>query len=172
MVRLLRNLAKDAPEPLGKAVITTTFLYVNLWYDAITCRSFTATLHFVNTTPTDWYSKRQATIENTKYRSEFVAAQTATEQITELRQTLRYLGVPIKSKAFMFADNKSVVTSSTIPHSLLSKGNNMSSYHQVHEAIGAKILASYWCDSSQNKSDILGKHWDNSKSISYHQGVV
>ena len=43
----------------------------------------------------------------------------------ELRQTLRYLGVPIKSKAFIFRDNKSVVTSSTIPHSVLNKRHNM-----------------------------------------------
>ena len=42
---------------------------------------------------------------------EFVAAKTATEQIVDLRQTLRYLGVPIKSKANMFGDNKSVLTS-------------------------------------------------------------
>ena len=40
---------------------------------------------------------------------------TATEQIMDLRNTLRYLGVPIMTKAHMFGDNKSVVTSSTIP---------------------------------------------------------
>ena len=33
------------------------------------------------------------------YGSEFIAANTATEQIVNLRHTLRYLGVPIKSKA-------------------------------------------------------------------------
>ena len=93
------------------------------------CRSVTASLHFVSTTPTDWYSKWQATIENATYRSEFLAAKTATEQRTEVRQTLRYLGVPIKSKAFVFGDNKSVVTSLTIPHSLLNKRHNMLSYH-------------------------------------------
>ena len=53
----------------------------------------------------DWYSKRQATVVNATYRSEFVAAKTANEQIVDLRQTLRYLGVPIKSKAYMFGDN-------------------------------------------------------------------
>ena len=57
-----------------------------------------------------------------------------------IRQTLRYLGVPIKSKAYMFGDNKSVVTSSTVPHSLLSKRHNILSYHRVREAIATKIL--------------------------------
>ena len=49
-------------------------------------------------------------MEAATYGSEFVAAKTATEQIMDLRYTLRYLGVPIKSKSNMFGDNRSVVT--------------------------------------------------------------
>ena len=121
---VLEEIPKDAPDSLGKSVITTTFLDANLLQDLITGRSVTAVLHFFNLTPGDWYSKRQSTVENATYGSEFVAAKTATEQIVDIRQTLRYLGVPIKSKAYMFGDNKSVVTSSTVPHSLLSKRHN------------------------------------------------
>ena len=132
-----------------------------LSHDLITGRSVTAVLHFFNLTQGDWYSKRQATVENATYGSEFVAAKTTTEQIIDIRQTLRYLGVPIK--AYMFGDNKSVVTSSMVPHSLLSKRLNILSYHRVREAIAAKILVFHWCDSSQNKSDILSKHWEFSK---------
>ena len=58
------------------------------------------------TKPPDWYSKSQATVETATYGSELVAAKTATEQIMDLRFTLRYLGVPIKSKCYMFGDNK------------------------------------------------------------------
>ena len=47
---------------------------------------------FVNKTPVDWYSKKQATVETATYDSEFVTAKTATEQIMDIRQTLRYLG--------------------------------------------------------------------------------
>ena len=39
----------------------------------------------------------------------------------------------------MFGDNQSVITSSTIPHSRLSKRHNALSYHRVREAIVAKI---------------------------------
>ena len=137
---VLEEIPKHAPEPLGKSVTTTTFLDANLLHDLITGRSVTAVLHFFNLTPGNWCSKRQATVENATYGSEFVAAKTATEQIVDIRQTLRYLGVPIKAKAYMFDDNKSVVTSSTAPHSLLSKRNNILSYHRVREAIAAKIL--------------------------------
>ena len=89
------EISKDIPKPLGKRVITTTFLDANLLHDIVTGKSFTAVLHFVNTTPTDWFCKRQATAETATYGSEFVAANTATEQIMDLRNTLRYLGVPI-----------------------------------------------------------------------------
>ena len=63
----------------------------------------------------------------------------------------------------MFGDNKSVVSSSTVPHSLLSKRHNILSYHRVREAIAVKIHVFHWCDSSQNKSDILSKQWEFSK---------
>ena len=39
----------------------------------------------------------------------------------------------------------------------------MSSYHRVREAIAAMILGFHWCSSSQNRSFILSKHWDNMK---------
>ena len=97
------------------------------------------------------------------YGSEFVVAKTATAQIMDLRNILRYLGVPIMNKAYMFGDNKSVVTSSTIPQSMLSKRHHMLSYNRVREAVAAKILEFHWCSSSQNKSDILSKHWDYKK---------
>ena len=96
-------------------------------------------------------------------QSLLVADKTATEQILDIRQTLRYLGVPIKSKAYMFHDNISVVTTSMVPHSLLSKRHNILSYHRAREAIAAKILVFDLGDSSQNKSDILSKHGEFSK---------
>ena len=157
------QIPKDIPKPLGKRVITTTFLAANLLHDIVTGKSVTAVLHFVNTTPTDWFLKRKATVETATYGSEFVAAKTATEEIMDLRNTQRYLGVPIMTKAYMFGDNKSVVTSSTIPQSILKKRHNMLSYHRVREAIAAKLLEFHWCSSSLNRSDILSKHWDYMK---------
>ena len=80
-----------------------------------------------------------------------------------LRNTLRYLGVSIMTKAYMFGDNKSVVTSPTIPQSILNKRHNMLSYPRVREAMAAKILELQWCSSDQNKSNILSKHWEHAK---------
>ena len=84
----------------------------------------------LNDTPIDWFSKRQATAETATYGAEFVAGRIATEQIIDLQTMLRYFGVPIK-ESYMFGDNKSVITSSTIPHSSLNKRHNALSYHRV-----------------------------------------
>ena len=72
--KVKEEIPKDIPKPLGKRVITTTYLDANLLHDIVTGKSVTAILHFVNTTPTDWFSNRQATAEMATYGSEFVAA--------------------------------------------------------------------------------------------------
>jgi hypothetical protein len=116
-------------------------------------------LHFLNKTPFEWYSKRQATVETATYGSEFSAARTAVEQIIENRLMLRYLGVPVEERSYLFGDNQSVITSSTIPHSTLSKRHNALAYHRVREAIAAGIVSFYFTKGKDNPADILSKHW-------------
>ena len=99
------EIPKDVPKPSEKRVITTTFLDANLLHEIVTGKSVTTVLHFVNTTTTDWFLKRQATVETATYGSELVTAKTATEKVIDLRNTLRYLGVPIMNKAYMFRNN-------------------------------------------------------------------
>ena len=62
----------DAPKPLGKRVITTTFVDANLYHDMISGRSVTGILHLFNKTPVDWYSKLQSTVETATFGSEYV----------------------------------------------------------------------------------------------------
>ena len=149
------------PEPLGKAVVATTTIDANLNYCLATGKSLTGCLHFVNITPVDWYSKKQVTVETVTYGSEFVAAKIATEQIMDIRQTLRYLGSPIGSKSFLFGDDRSVVTSAILPHSTLTKCHNILAFHRVRKAIAARLMAFCWIQSTYNLSDILSKHWDH-----------
>ena len=79
----------------------------------------------------------------------------------DIRQTLRYLGAPIGAKYFLFGDNRSVVTSATLPHSTLTKRHNIRVFHRVRKAIAAKLMAFYWIQSAYNLSDMLSKHWDH-----------
>ena len=148
----MHTIAPD--ELIGHSIL----LDANLYHDLITGNAATGILHLVNGTPVDWYSKRQATVETATYGSEFVAAHIATDQVIDLRTTLRYLGVPVKSKSYMFGDNNSVVQSSTLPHSGLNKRHNALSYHRVHEAIAAKILGFFHIDGKKNPADVLSKH--------------
>ena len=63
--------------------------------------------------------------------SEFIAARIATDQISDVRYTLMYLGVPMRAKSYIFHDNESVVDSVSMPASTLG----LASYHRVREAL-------------------------------------
>lgn len=149
----------NAPEPLGNYVTLTHYVDANLMHDIVTGRSVTGILHMVNKTPLDWYSKKQATVETATYGSEFVAARVCVEQIIDLRNTLRYLGVPIRSKSYMFGDNKSVVDSSMTVHAKLHKRHTMLSFHRVREAVASGMVGFYHIPGEINPADILSKHW-------------
>ena len=107
----------------------------------------------------DWFSKKQSTVDTDTYGSEFVAARIAIERLIDLRLTLRYLGLPIRDKDYMFGENESVVNSSTIPHGKLHKRHTMLSFHRVREAIASKMVNFTFIPGSINPDDILSKHW-------------
>lgn len=147
------------PTTLGKPVTLTHFVDANLFHDQLTGRSVTGILHLLNQTPMDWFTKKQATVETATYGSEFVAARNCVEQIIDLRNTLRYLGVPIETKSYMFGDNKSVVDSASKVQAKLHKRHTALSFHRVREAIASGIIMFHHIPGNQNPADILSKHW-------------
>ena len=153
----------DMPKPLGKPVVTTMFVDANLYHDYLTGRSCTGILHLVNQTPIEAFSKRQSVCMTATFGSEFVAAKMATEQIIDLRTTLRYMGVPVKGPSYMFGDNQSVVTNSTIPHSTLQKRWYALAYHRVREAVAGDIIRFFHIEGKNNVADCL------TKSLGYQQ---
>jgi hypothetical protein len=157
------ELPKDMPTPKGKVMRLTTYQDANLYHDTVTGRSVTGVLHLLNQTPVHWYSKRQGRVQSATYGSEFMAARTATEQIIDIRYTLRMMGIPIDGPSWMFGDNQSVVTSATIPDSTLNKRHNALSYHLVRECIAAEIIYFMHIKGLHNPSDLLTKFlsWSN-----------
>jgi hypothetical protein len=125
----------------------------------LTGRYVIGILNLCSQTLVDWYSKRQATLETATFGSEFTAARIAADQIIAFRTTLRYLGVPVREKSYMFGDNQAVITNSSIPHSSLIKRHNAFAYHRVREMIAANVLGYYWVDGKNNPADIVSKHW-------------
>jgi hypothetical protein len=150
-------LPEGAPDPLGNHVMLSHYVDANLMHDISMGRSVTGILHLVNKTPIKWYSKKQATVETATYGSEFVAV--CVEQIIDLRDTLRFLGVPAREKSYMFGDSKSVVDSSMQLNAKLHKRHTMLPFHRVREAIAAGILGFYVIPGDDNPADILSKHW-------------
>ena len=149
----------DAPTPYGPDVIITTYVDANLCHDMTTGKSVTGIIHLLNQTVIDYYTKKQPVVETATYGSEFMAARTATEQIMDLRTTLRYLGVHIHGPTYMFGDNKTVVDSASTPKARLHKRHVILSFHRTREAIAAKVLNFIFTESKNNPADLLSKHW-------------
>jgi hypothetical protein len=150
----------DMPIPRGKRVKMTSFFDANLYHDLISGKSVTGILHLFNKTPIDWFSKLQSTAETATFGSEYVAARTCTEQIIDLRTTLRYMGVPVEGPTMVFGDNESVINTGSVPHGKLTKRHNALSFHRVREAVAAGITVLHYIPGNQNPADLLSKHWD------------
>jgi hypothetical protein len=145
------------PEPKGHMVRTTSFVDANLQHCKVTGKSATGILHFLNQTPIDWFSKRQGTVETSTYGSEFVAARIATEHIIDLCVTLRSMGVPLDGPSWLLGDNQSVVTSSTIPQSMMAKRHTALSYHRVRAGIATGMMVFCHVSGKENPADIMTK---------------
>ena len=138
--KITEDLPSDMPIPKGKAVRITTYEDANLMHCLLTGRSCTGNIHLLNQTPVYWFLTKQKSVETATYGSEFLAAKIATEQIMDLKYTIRMMGIPLDGPAWMFGDNQSMITSGTIPYSSLNKRHNALAYHRVREAVASGVM--------------------------------
>jgi hypothetical protein len=89
-----------------------------------TRRSRTGFFIYINMACIDWVSKRQSTIETSIFGAEFVAMKHGMEKLRGLRYKLRMMGVPIDGPSLIYGDNKSAITNSSRPESVLKKKCN------------------------------------------------
>jgi hypothetical protein len=150
-------LPTNAPVPKGNSIQMNIFVDADHASNKITRRSQTRILIYINRAPITWYSKSQNTVESSTFGSEFVALRIAVEMIEALRYKLRMFGILIGGPANIFCDNKSVVTNSTIPTSLLSKKHNSIAYHRVRESVAAGIIRIAKVHTKENLADLLTK---------------
>ena len=142
------------PEPKGKPVVTSGFFDSSHASCLVTRRSTTCVILFLNGTPIRWYSKRQNCVETSTYGSEIVAGRIAVDLAVELRYNLRMLGAPVKGTTVLFGDNKSMITNTSLPHSVLKKRVSANNYHRVREAVASEIVSVVHCDTNYNLSDM------------------
>ncbi len=57
----------------------------------------------------------------------------------------------------VFCDNRSVVTNSSIPTSVLNKRHNAICYHRVREAQAADVIRVGWVEGKYNVADLFTK---------------
>ena len=139
----------------------TSYFDANLMHDMLSQKAVTGIIHYFNGTSIQAYSKKQATVEAATYKSEFCAAKTCMEQIIELRNYLRYLGVPVVKKTYVFGDNDAMINSAKIPFSKLHKRHHILTYHYVRSIIATGIINLSHIKSKHNCSDICSKHWSH-----------
>ena len=101
--------------------------------DNVTRQSRTGYIIFLNSSPIYWDSKKQGGIESSSFESEFITMKECCEYIHGLRYKLRMMGIPIDGTAFILGDNKSVLTKSSMPTSVLRKKSNSIAFHLVRE---------------------------------------
>lgn len=73
----------------------------------------------------------------------FSSARTCTDRLVGTQWILMSMEVPLDGATWMLGDNESVVTLSTIPHSVLNKRHNFLSYHRVRCAVAHKVM--FYC---------------------------
>jgi hypothetical protein len=131
------ELPPNMPKPRGQPVVVSCFVDANHAGNAITRRSHTGILIYVENAPIIWFSKRQNTVESSSFGSEFVALRAVKDMVVAIRYKLRMFGVPIDGPVNMFCDNNGVVKNTTIPESMLAKKHNAINYHAIREAVGS-----------------------------------
>ena len=131
------------PDPLGKKVtLIHWFDAANLMHDVSSAgMAVTGCMHFTNKATIMWYSKKQSTTETVTYRAEFCAGRTCIEQLVDLQNTFRYLGVPVHDISYMFCDSESMINSSKFPYARLHKRHKSLSYHYVRSMISRKFIS-------------------------------
>jgi hypothetical protein len=147
----------NAPLPRGNPIQINAFVDADHAGNRITRRSHTGFLIYANSAPIIWFSKAQTTVETSTFGSEFIAMKIAVELLEALHYKLRMFGIPIDGASNVFCDNKSVVTNSTVPESMLKKKHNAIAYHRMRESVASGAMRIAYVQSKSNNANLLTK---------------
>ena len=163
---------ENAPAPRGKPFLMRVYVDADHAGDRLTRRSRTGYLILLNMSPIYWYSKKQTGIETSSFGSEFIAMKQCCEYVRGLRYKLRMMGIPVEDPAFIYGDNKSVLSNTTIPDSVLSKKSNSIAYHFVREGASMDEWRTGYINTKENPADILSKAVPAGKDRDHKVGLI
>ena len=153
----VEQISPYAPEPRSRSLFLHVFVDSDHAGDKVTRRSQTGILVFCNRAPIAWVSKRQNSVYNSTFGSEFCALKYAVEMIEGLRFKLRSFGVPIDGPSSVYCDNESVYKNVSIPISVLSKKHHSIAYHYCRQSVAMGMIRIAKEDSSTNLADLFTK---------------
>ena len=104
-----------------------------------------------------WYLKKQTSIEISSFGAEFIAMKLCCEHIRGLRYKLRMMGIAVDKPSFVFGDNQSVLSNTSLPHSKLKKKSSSIAYHFVREGVAKLEWCTTYLNTNLNPSDMLTK---------------
>jgi hypothetical protein len=162
----------DFPVPLGNSVCITVYVDVDHAGNAVTRRSQTGFIIFVNSALIIWYSKKQNTIESSTFGAEFVALRVCTEALIALRYKLCSFGIRIDGPADVYCDNGSVVKSASVVEGRLNKKHLAICYHRVRECCAMGVCRLAHVNGDNNLADIFTKVLSTTRRTSLLQCVL
>jgi hypothetical protein len=154
---LTEDLPPHMPEARGQGFVISAYVDSDHAGDSLTRKSRTGFLVFVNCALVYWLSKKQTGIETSSFGSEFMAMKQCTEYIRGLKYKLRMMGIACEGPAYVYGDNQSVLSNTTMPHSVLKKKSNSIAYHFVREGTAKDEWRTTYVNTSSNPADLLTK---------------
>ncbi len=147
----------DMPPPLGKDVDLCMMVDSDHVGEKRMQRSCTGFIIFCNLAPIIWLSKQQVTIETSVFGAKFVAMKHGIKMLRGLRYKIRMMGIPLSGPTYIYGENKSQVTNSSIPESTLNKKCNSICHHAIHESVAMGETLLTHIRTEENLADFLTK---------------
>ena len=153
----IEEIPSNAPLSRGIGFLMRALVDSDFAGDLIIRRSRTGFIIYLNGAPIYWFSKRQTCIETSSFGAEFIAMKQCCEYVRGLRYKLRMMGISIEEPTFIFGDNQSVLTNSSVPHSTLKKKSSSIAFHFVREGVARSEWRTAYLNTHYNPSDMLTK---------------
>ena len=83
------------------------------------------------------------------------------EYIRGLRYKLHMMDIPVDSPPYVYGDNQSVLTNSSLPYSVLKKKSSSIAYHFVREGVAKNEWRLTYISTNDNVADLFTKPLTN-----------
>ena len=151
------DLPSNMPKSRGLGMIVSVYVDSDPAGDTLTRRPRTVFLVYCNSALVYWMSKKHRSIEISSFGSKFCAMKVCTEYLQGLLFKLRMMVIGCDCPNFIYGDNQSVLSNTTMPHPMLKKKSNYIAYHFVCEGTARDEWRITYISTHENHSDMLTK---------------